>query len=444
MSMSRVKRGRKGVALLLAIIALGLLVSIGLSMSYVSMSEVQKSTNYRHNAQAVLNAQSGLDYMIYTLQNTEPLRANTQLQQMANIADAITNRATCSVTYDEWGLYVSSFDQTAGGSFECALLKDPVEEKKYTLYAKGEFQGAPHMVSVDCYIQAATLFDCGGFGDAGVELDSGAVTDSYNSSLGTYASQAVNTHDGFTFANTDGSLGSNQDILVGAGAVVFGSATPGPAGTITNNGYVSGSTDNANETMEMETIEIPTPDWYHGSLNHEGDLAIGPGVHHYDSFYVEGGEITITGPAAIIADSFEIDADVQITIDDANGPVDIYGTGYFNLDRETDLGNPDAPHNLRIWITTDTDDHAVIIDAEANTWGTIYAPNADLNLDASGAIFGSVIGRSIYMDRGFRLHYDEDLLNHGKNILFVFDQSGYTEYQNKYSMFNVFGGYDEG
>ncbi len=431
---------RKGTALLLAIIALGILASFALSISYVSMQEVNKSMNYRHNAQAVLNAQSGLDYMIYTLQNCTIARAGNQLRQMENIATAITDRATCTASYDEWGVYISSFDQTSGGTFECALLKDPVESKKYKLYAKGEFQDAPHMVSVDCFIQASTLFDCAGFGDAGVELDSGAVTDSYDSSLGTWASQATNSHDGISYAQADGSLGSNQDILVGGGAAVFGSATPGPEGTLTNNGYVDGSTNNSSSLKELPPIEIPEPEWYHGTVKYEeDDVTINPGVHHYDSFYAEECTVTMIGPCSLVADSFELDADVQLVIDDTNGPVNIYGTGYFNLDRETDLGNPDNPSGLRIWVTTDTDDDRVIFDAEANTWATFYAPNADLNLDAEGAIFGSVIGRSIYMDRGFRLHYDEDLLNSGNNINFVFDQTGYAEYQNKYSMNMVFG-----
>ncbi len=44
------------------------------------------------------------------------------------------------------------------------------------------------------------------------------------------ASQAVNTHPvtGDTYANADGSLGSNADISINGNVTVLGSAIPGP------------------------------------------------------------------------------------------------------------------------------------------------------------------------------------------------------------------------
>ena len=68
----------------------------------------------------------------------------------------------------------------------------------------------------------------GAFGDESMLMDSNAMVDSYDSSLGTYASQATNGTDPDHYAGESGNVGSNGNIDLLANTVVHGNATPGP------------------------------------------------------------------------------------------------------------------------------------------------------------------------------------------------------------------------
>ena len=60
-------------------------------------------------------------------------------------------------------------------------------------------------------------------------LNADVTIDSYDSELGTYASQQVNTTNGRNHAGTSGDVSSNEGIVLNANAMVLGNATPGPA-----------------------------------------------------------------------------------------------------------------------------------------------------------------------------------------------------------------------
>ena len=59
-------------------------------------------------------------------------------------------------------------------------------------------------------------------------LNADVTIDSFDSTLGTYASQAVNSTLGRPHAGTDGDVSSNACIVMNANAMVLGDATPGP------------------------------------------------------------------------------------------------------------------------------------------------------------------------------------------------------------------------
>ncbi len=85
---------KDGYALLLAVIALGILVSLSLAASYVSLQEVRKTGNFTRDTQALWNAQSGLAFMSYTLQNIEPARAGDPFLHTAPATSTSTGRPT--------------------------------------------------------------------------------------------------------------------------------------------------------------------------------------------------------------------------------------------------------------------------------------------------------------------------------------------------------------
>src|SRR5262249_52591214 len=89
-----------------------------------------------------------------------------------------------------------------------------------------------------------TIWRYGLFGRETLHMDSNARVDSYNSLLGSYASQATNGSGSNTYALTNGDVGSNGDITMDQNAKVWGDAIPGPshAATISGNAFVTGNT----------------------------------------------------------------------------------------------------------------------------------------------------------------------------------------------------------
>ena len=41
--------------------------------------------------------------------------------------------------------------------------------------------------------------------------------------------------------------------------------------------------------------------------------------------------------------------------------------------------------------------------------GTIYAPNAAIDIDSNFELFGAIVARSLHLDSDSKIHYDESL-----------------------------------
>src|SRR5262245_3222260 len=70
------------------------------------------------------------------------------------------------------------------------------------------------------------------FAGKNLHLNQNIEVDSWDSSLGTYASQATNTKDGFTYAGSEGGASSNGAIQLENNVHVFGDAHVGPGNTL--------------------------------------------------------------------------------------------------------------------------------------------------------------------------------------------------------------------
>jgi hypothetical protein len=106
----------------------------------------------------------------------------------------------------------------------------------------------------------STIWRYGAFGREFLHMDSNARVDSFNSTLGTYASQAVHGSGSNMYALANGDVGSNGDVGLDQNAKVWGDGTPGPGHTtsVLGNAVLTGSTTAAPLPMEMPTIVVPT------------------------------------------------------------------------------------------------------------------------------------------------------------------------------------------
>jgi putative adhesin len=213
-------------------------------------------------------------------------------------------------------------------------------------------------------------------------------------------------------------VGSNQDIELSSNVGVFGDATPGPSGVVIDSAPaadVYGATSPADEPVVLDPVVVPSIPLSGGPLTVAGAKTVGPGPVHYKAVTVKaGGTLKIKGPATVVIDDLAVLSNANVIIDSASGPVEIYGTGDFELRSNstiTTLGQ--HAKDLSVFLTGDTDAFpAPIITLNSNSdfIGTIYAPEADLKLDSNFELFGAVVAESVTLASNSALHFDEDLL----------------------------------
>jgi len=208
-----------------------------------------------------------------------------------------------------------------GGDFwvECTDLGGGL----MSLIATGVQGRSAARVELVVQTQADGLFSWGAFGDEGLAMSSNAHVDSYDSRLGSYADQQVNGNGNDAWANDEGNVGSNTDILLLQNASVMGNAVPGPSGTATvmGNAVVSGTTTPASDQVDMPEIELPTT-VSSGPLtiSSNGSQTLGAGEHAFDAFLMEtGGTLTIEGPATVVFQSVEMKSNSELVIEATGG-----------------------------------------------------------------------------------------------------------------------------
>lgn len=264
------------------------------------------------------------------------------------------------------------------------------------------------------------------FGDEGLTMDSNAQVDSYNSSLGSYASQDVNGNGASSYALTNGNVGSNEDVSADANVKIRGDMTPGPSGGYSLGSHVtlSGSTASASALIEMPTVTVPT-------LPNLGDLDLddsvsGPlssyipsGSYHFDDVTVDGNHITVIGPAVLVFESFEIMSSSEFLADTTAGPVEVFVIGDFVMNSNTLIAPLDwDPSGFELKLLSDNvidpslnvDLDVVDLNSNAQLYGTLYAPTAAIEINSNFELFGSLVARSVHLDSNSKIHFDEALL----------------------------------
>ncbi len=267
----------------------------------------------------------------------------------------------------------------------------------------------------------SNLWAWGAFGDEGLTMDSNAMVDSYNSSLGPYAD--VNGSGNDTYASSNGDVGSNGDITLSQNSTVHGDATPGVGGTISvlGNATVTGSTVSATAPFDMPPLDVP-------SLPSSGPLTIAGGTtgtlasgdHRFTNFELEtGATLTITGPATIVMNDFTMDSNSELRVDASLGPVDIYVIDDYVINSNTLIASTTYdPLDLRFYLESDNvldpaiyvDVDEVDFDSNAQLYGTIYAPNASIDINSNFELFGAIVARRVHLDSNSKIHFDENLL----------------------------------
>jgi len=243
-------------------------------------------------------------------------------------------------------------------------------------------------------------------------LNEGVIIDSYDSEVGTYASQVASAKDGISYANANGDVRSNQDIILNAHAYDFGDAIPGPGQNVSlsTGAYIDGAIVPATEEFIFPDIEYPvfTPQGNY-TVPTAGTKTLGPGNYDFDTFSIgKDATLTVTGPATIVVDDFAGGKTANLKIDASGGPVTFYvrnsytHTSGFTADAVT--GSP----MLLAFLVGGTQD--IVFPSATKVRGAYYAPNADILFANGNECWGAFAANRISMSNDMRFHYDETLL----------------------------------
>lgn len=259
------------------------------------------------------------------------------------------------------------------------------------------------------------------FGELGVTFDTSSFVDSYDSTLGTYDNQ----YDSNTgHATAFGNVGSNNDISLQTNTDIWGNANPGPDGEVVSlgqNTFVSGSTEPAEGLVELPQIQTPSI-VSSGNRSVKGTtLVLGPGDVHLGNVTVSsGGKIQVWGPARFVVDDLEMAANTTLEIIGSGGPVEIYGTGDFEMRSNSHLVTRTArPMDAAFYLSGNNIDGAprrrVEFNSNSDFVGVIYAPNAAMTIQAMFNVYGSVMARRVNLGSNSAIHYDVSLLFNDDN-----------------------------
>lgn len=245
----------------------------------------------------------------------------------------------------------------------------------------------------------------GVFSEGALALSPGSVVDAYDSTKGTYASQAD---------KSGAVLGSNGNISIagisGTPSFVKGDVTPGPDAALTTSGTVTvtGSTAKALTTTELPEVEVPEfaleGAQIHGSPY---PLVIPAGASGYEALIVQpGAQVLIQGPAQVVLGALTLQANAQLTFDTSAGPIELFVTDALDLAAGSVLTTSSAkPEHVTIQVPGVTA-QPLALRSSGPFHGVIFAPEADVTVGASFELFGALVAETLAFEGPAKLHFD--------------------------------------
>ena len=272
-----------------------------------------------------------------------------------------------------------------------------------------------------------TIWRFGAFGKEYLHLDANARIDSYDSSEGTYASQAVNGAGSNAHAHAKGDVGSNGGVDLDQNSKVWGDAVPGPGAvaTVLGNATVTGSTVPLLEPVVLPTLNLPSYPSFGSLTSLLLNTTIPSSNRTYNNVTVGVNKtLTINGPANIVMTNLTLSSGSKLIANTTGGPVTIWVVDNFKMNSNTLMKPANGlPKDLHVNLLSDNvidpevdidlgvgDLDLVALNSNSKLYAMVYAPNAAIRIESNFELFGSMIARSIEIDSDARFHFDEDLL----------------------------------
>jgi hypothetical protein len=327
------------------------------------------------------------------------------------------------------------------GEFSVALAADPISEDRSILSAAGTHGLSTRRIEVGVRRRANRRFVEALFAKDDLVFNGETGTDAYDSSLGTYASQATSSDGGGAYAAVGGHIGSNAGItLTGSAVWVRGNAIPGPLQEVVRNGNPTVLGDMA---PRLAAIDLPNTSYAqflaayqtndNGSLvgpgggggadgkgkgngNGKGGNGGGGGGVTYDpttySLSLTGGANLNLAPGTYFFRSISMAGNSTLSVSSGvtiyvTGSMDLTGGTLLNSGRPQDFQVFAHPYPLPVgFFPTATQ---VRVRGGSQTALALYGPSSDFTIMGGGDLFGAVVAESITVAGDSFFHYDRSL-----------------------------------
>lgn len=226
-----------------------------------------------------------------------------------------------------------------------------------------------------------STFDHGIFGDTGVTLGNSVSVDSYSSS--------GNTTDG-----NNGDVGTNgSTITVGNNVNIYGNQNLSAGKVLDLQALPTGAASwlsppsDLNMSSNNQPVDLPAGQYSTAAVNITNNSTIN--ITGDVALYIVG-SITASNNSTL-----NINPGVSVTIY-AGGDIDFSKTSLVNSDQ--------IPRNFIIYGLAGCQSVAL-----SGTHAAIYAPTADIVVNANSVTYGSLVGDTVTVGNNTLVHYDEDL-----------------------------------
>jgi hypothetical protein len=272
------------------------------------------------------------------------------------------------------------------------------------------------LVAAEHHAHAASCvpgFDYGAFASCGVTMSGGGVTNSYDSSIGDYATSASSPP-------SNGNLGENctdpgSITLSGSTTTVNGQIDYGPGGSSssvisTSGGASYDSSSSLGSTLTLTPVTIPSVGTDLGDLTCNSDCS--PAVNNtYGTVKVQSsGTVMTLSAGTYVMDSLTMTGNSILNV--GSGPIIVY-IACNSTSSGLDLGGGNVSNSTQkstnlVFMLSSNCTSAKITGGTSASYA-VYAPGTDITISGGGTIYGAVVGATVKDTGGSAIYYDKAL-----------------------------------
>ena len=266
----------------------------------------------------------------------------------------------------------------------------------------------------------SSLFDYALFSATTVTLNSNALVDSYNSTVGSYGGSNV---------TLDGDVGSNAigagTITLRSNATLKGDTVVGPHGDVNADIVLDHNATMTGTRGTLINAKSLPPGTFSGSggptltLNSHSQQTLPGGTYNYTAVTLNSNSVlTFTGDTTVYIDeTLSLNSNSQLLTSCSGcmltiyvrGPSDPQAGPAMQLDSNTVL-SAGKPDRLQVMVTgIGATAAAVQMNSNSRLIGTLNAPLSPLTVNSNAELYGAAIAQSIQLNSNARIHYDTSL-----------------------------------